>query len=256
MPYVSIIMPAYNRAWIIKRAIESILVQTYGNFELIVVDDGSTDNTAEVISGFTDRRVTLLKGEHKGASAARNLGISKARGELLAYLDTDNLWHSNFLDVMVSEFKPDEVMLYSAQNLFLTERLKDDTLKILGRQTRTTTFNPAKLLVRNFIDINSVVLRRSLLDRVGTFNESLPGVEDWELFARIVLLYPLRGIRYVDQVLSDYYFFTSDSTETVSNLNFSEEGVQRSFGIEAVDPLTEHVRQLIAEYEKKSQSSK
>ena len=167
MPKVSIIMPTYNRAWIIERAIESVLKQTFIDFELLVIDDGSTDDTRKLIKKQTDSRIKLFASNHRGASAARNIGLSQARGEFIAYLDTDNVWHPNFLEVMAQEFGSDDVLLYSGQNLLYAKRNAEDTLDILARRTRTIPFNPAKLMHENFIDINIVMHRRDLLDTVG-----------------------------------------------------------------------------------------
>jgi hypothetical protein len=101
-PLVSIIMPTYNRSFLISEAIESIREQTYQNWELLVCDDGSTDDTAQVVSSIDDPRITYIKLKHEGSATARNRGLENASGSIIAYLDTDNIWHPEYLKIMVS----------------------------------------------------------------------------------------------------------------------------------------------------------
>ena len=95
---VSVIIPTYNRAHVLPRAIESVLKQTYTELELIVVDDASTDDTAAVMTAITDPRVRYVRKEHGGAAAARNRGIAEAKGEFIAFQDSDDVWHSDKLE--------------------------------------------------------------------------------------------------------------------------------------------------------------
>src|SRR5258706_2090128 len=145
MPKVSVIMPTYNRAWIIERAVNSVLNQTYSDFELVILDDASTDNTKEILSKFEDKRIrTEYLKENKWVSVVRNIGVKLAQGELIAYLDTDNLWYQNYLEVMVTEFSSDYVMTYSGQNLFLVGGNKENP-KIIARSIRDNKYNPTLL---------------------------------------------------------------------------------------------------------------
>ncbi len=93
----SVVMPVWNRSNVVGRAIKSVLAQTCKDFELIVIDDGSDDAINDVVSPFLSDKVKYYRTEHRGVSAARNLGVRKAAGELIAYLDSDNVWHSGFL---------------------------------------------------------------------------------------------------------------------------------------------------------------
>ena len=96
----SIIMPVWNRADVVARSIESVLRQTYDNFELIIVDDGSSDNLWEAVSPYTSEKVIFHRIPHSGVCAARNFALNRARGKYIAYLDSDNTWYPNFLSVM------------------------------------------------------------------------------------------------------------------------------------------------------------
>ena len=95
---ISVVLPSYNRAHILPRAIESILGQTYKDIELIIVDDGSSDNTAEVVGSFSDSRIVYVRQENAGACAARNNGIAHARGDYIAFQDSDDIWHQDKLE--------------------------------------------------------------------------------------------------------------------------------------------------------------
>lgn len=251
MPKVSIIMPTHNRAWIIRMAIDSVLAQTFTDFELIVIDDDSTDETQESLASYKDKRIVVTKSTKHSAPGARNVGLKLAKGDIVAYLDSDNRWHPQFLEVMVDTLEDSSspsVMAYSAQNLFFAVRDKDDKISILARQTRTIDYNPAKLLEGNFVDINSVVHLKSLLEEVGLFDETLPALEDWELFCRIALKHPF-GIQYVDSVLSDYYFYSAKSSDTVTN-KFYAKHIAKSFGLLPPDAATKKAQAKITRYRK------
>jgi glycosyltransferase involved in cell wall biosynthesis len=218
-PVVSVIMPTYNRASIILRAIDSVLEQTFTDFELIIIDDGSTDDTREVIVRRSDSRVRVLGQTHKGAAAARNLGIRTASGKYIAYLDTDNIWHKNFLEIMVGEID-DNILIYSSRNLLLCDALNGKP-RIIARKVDRPAYNPTELLSRNFIDTNSVLHARGVFKTVEMFDENLKTLQDWDLFTRMAIAFPFK-IKHVDQVLCDYYFFTPQAFSTITNTNFED----------------------------------
>ena len=112
---VSVIIPTYNRAHVLPRAIESVLKQTYTELELIVVDDASTDDTAAVMTAITDPRVRYVRKEHGGAAAARNRGIAEAKGEFIAFQDSDDVWHSDKLEKQLPICKRSGQTRYSAR---------------------------------------------------------------------------------------------------------------------------------------------
>ena len=146
--FVSIIMPVYNRSYCIKKAIESVVAQSYQNWELLIIDDGSTDGLHEVLSGFMkDKRIRYFADQHKGVSHARNLGIEKATGKYFFYLDADNKWVSHFLRTMVVYMETGNVnCCYSGVEI------ENDT-SVVGYYGEN--FNWQECLELNFIDINS-----------------------------------------------------------------------------------------------------
>ncbi len=227
---VSIIMPTYNRQHVICEAIESVLAQTYDNFELIIIDDGSTDNTKKTISDYqkNDRRIKYLTISHSGAPAARNAGIDIAKGKYIAYLDTDNVWYSNYLEVILGNFSSALVLVYSAQNLVLTKTLKDHK-KIIGRSIRREEYNPSKIINGNYIDLNSGIHTKSIINKVGIWDSSLKKMSDWDFLARIISHYPY-NIKFIDFVLSEYRYSLNEN-ETITSSYVSSEAILRKFGI-------------------------
>jgi glycosyltransferase involved in cell wall biosynthesis len=193
-PRFTVVMPAHNTGPLVAHAIRSVLQQTCGDFELIVIDDGSTDGTATEVRGFTaDPRVRLVEQVNRGPSAARNAGIALARGEYISMLDSDDMWLPRYLEVMGAALDRDP----SAGLAYTDAWVLDEPT---GRIRRTTMMHyqrppahpPADserfldvLLDRNFV-YTSVTVRRDVLDAVGGFDERLWTGEDWELWLRIV----------------------------------------------------------------------
>ena len=175
---VSVIMPTYNRAHCIGHAIESVLGQRYENWELIIADDGSSDDTPEVVRKYTeaDPRVKGLRlAKNAGAASARNLALAQSRGSLIAYLDTDNVWMDLYLLIMVGMLKdhPERSTAYTG---YFDVRLDQDRAVIMLRP-----FDREALLRRNYIDLNTFMHRRQLYERLGGFDERLVRQQDWDL---------------------------------------------------------------------------
>jgi glycosyltransferase involved in cell wall biosynthesis len=247
MPSVSVIIPTYNRGWIVERAVTSVLNQTDKDFEVIIVDDASRDDTLNRLRNIKDPRISIYSKKHAGAAAARNYGIKKARAKLLAFLDSDNTWHSNFLEVMKSELKPSCNLVYSGQNLIL---IAGKNRKVLGRAVRNEPFNFTKLLSSNFIDTSSVLVRKAVVMKVGLFDTGLGTLEDWDLYGRIAIQNPL-GIKHVSQVLGDYNYFLKASARTVTNKAFPESTIKKVFGIHTEFPDRKKIERKFARLTKK-----
>jgi glycosyltransferase involved in cell wall biosynthesis len=182
VPLVSVIIPTYNRASVLERAIRSVLGQTFRDFELIVVDDGSIDSTTHLLNSF-DGNLKALAQENQGVSAARNLGIKESTGVLLAFLDSDDEWLPGKLARQTALFDgrnpnfvchTDEIWLRNGKEL----QQKEIHLKQGGRFFR-------RALERCLISPSSVMISRELLDRIGWFDEELPAAEDYDLWLRI-----------------------------------------------------------------------
>jgi glycosyltransferase involved in cell wall biosynthesis len=201
---ISVIIPAYNRADYLAEAIQSVLDQTFPDFELIIVDDGSTDNTKEVVEGFVDTRVRYLFQENGGVSSARNSGIKAANGEYIAFLDSDDIWLPENLALKVNllDSRPDIGLVCSDAYFFdnitgtvLGRRWHDQTLHDWINLNKIVVQPLKELLCKGcFIMPQATMVRSQVFTTVGYFDESLPTSEDWDLFVRIFQRFPLEII--------------------------------------------------------------
>ncbi|WP_323006222.1 glycosyltransferase family 2 protein [Pseudorhodobacter sp.] len=185
-PLVSIIMPSWNRAFAIGEAIQSVLEQSYSNWELIICDDASEDRTIEVVRQFDDPRIRYMKFLKSNGAGARNKGLCHARGEYIAYLDSDNIWHPLFLDMMLRRLMaaPGSAIAYSGYLDTVIEGAKV-RLSSLAR----APFRPIRLSSKNFMDLNSIVHHRRLYDWLGGFDTALPRLQDWDLSLRYTSIF-------------------------------------------------------------------
>jgi len=198
-PLVSIIMPAYNREDIITESITSVLEQTWQHWELLICDDGSDDGTVTVARAVNDPRIRVLELPHGGAAKARNGGLAEAQGEYIAYLDSDNLWHPAYLEVMMGHLLR-HTGHYCAFAKYLDVVMRNDGSMELKRHT-DADFSYEKLQERNFVDLNSFVHRTSLYHEFGGFTDALPRMQDWDLVLKYTFL---RDPLYVDAYLTFY----------------------------------------------------
>jgi len=197
-PLVSVVCPAYNCGLFIKPALESVFSQSYRPIEVIVVDDGSTDSTPELIKVY--REVWYLRQANLGASAARNNGIRAARGEYVAFLDLDDLWTPEKLSdqVVALESCPEAGFGFSDMRLFSSSG--DEELTMFQKYQLTAEYfghewmverAVAKLVMMNFIPTSSVVARKTALTEAGGFDEQFRKSEDWDLWLRMALRQPI-----------------------------------------------------------------
>lgn len=187
-PAVSVVLPTYNRAWCLREALDSVAGQGFRDFELIVVDDGSTDETACLLGAYGDA-LRVLRQPRRGVSAARNAGIAAARGKLIAFLDSDDLWLPGKLARQVEFFDR-----HPAALICQTEELwvKNGRRVNPGQRHRKRggmIFEPSLELC--LVSPSAVMLRRELLDAVGRFDERLPACEDYDLWLRISCRFPV-----------------------------------------------------------------
>lgn len=198
MSKVSVIIPTYNYAHYIEEAIDSVLAQTYKDYEIIVVDDGSTDNTKEVVSKYGPK-IKYIYQENQGLSAARNTGIKNSNGEYIAILDSDDLWLPWKIEKQMKLFEANSGvgLVYSDGFAFGEEGVFDDFLFEENMNFyRGRVFD--KLLLNNFIPCPSALVKRDCFNKVGLFDTSLDACEDWDMWLRISLHYE---IDYVNEPL-------------------------------------------------------
>lgn len=191
-PNISIIIPSYNHARYVGAAITSVLRQTYTNYEIIVVDDGSHDNTREVVAAFSER-VRYLWQENRGLPGARNTGIVAARGLYLAFLDADDLWEPSFLATVVGQLQahPEWGAVHTGS------RFVDHEGAPLP-QLNTLTVPPEQMYDRlidgEFFAADAVLVHRVCFDQVGLFDERLRASEDWDMWLRVARAYPFGSL--------------------------------------------------------------
>lgn len=196
MKKFSVILPTYNRAFCICKAVDSLLAQTFRDWELVIVDDGSTDGTEALLrekyaEWFASGAFKYLRQSNSGVCRARNRGLAESRGDWIAYLDSDNLVRSDWLQSFADEIRrnPGIRTLYSK---FMT---------IEGREEKGQAFDWDQLLVRNTIDLGVFVHDRRLYEELGGFDESFRRLVDWELILRYTRHH---APAFVDRVLMDY----------------------------------------------------
>lgn len=185
---VSVIIPVYNRQKTISRAIDSVLGQTYTNIEIIVVDDGSCDDTMKVLKEYSDPRIRMFSQEHKGACAARNQGIDEAKGVYIAFQDSDDEWMPEKLCKQVSYMKKKQLKVCYCPHLLYGSDVKtipeDYLLKDKYEDNIEVTLKSG-----NVISTQTLVVDKSVFDEVGKFDEEMPRLQDYELVIRIVQQY-------------------------------------------------------------------
>ena len=198
VPAVSVVIPLYNKGPYIARALTSVLAQTFQDFEVIVVDDGSTDDGAAVVSGFDDPRIRLIQQENRGVSAARNRGIEAARAELVAFLDADDEWMAGHLEVLLR--LRDNYPEAGAYGTAYLVKEKDSTIQIPSFGVEMPQ-GPWEGLLPNYfkaafpapspISSSVVAIPKCILNEMGGFNTNAWYGEDVDLWGRIALKYPI-----------------------------------------------------------------
>lgn len=188
MELISIILPVYNGEKTIRETITSVLNQTYKNFELIIINDGSRDATLDMIYTIQDFRIKVFSYDNTGVSASRNRGISHATGKYISFIDADDLWTPDKLESQLNalEENPEAAVAYSWNDCI------DETGKFLRRGSHIVANGNVykQLLLLDFIgNGSSVLIRRQALKLVGGFNQSLSFAEDWDLWLRLALNY-------------------------------------------------------------------
>jgi glycosyltransferase involved in cell wall biosynthesis len=185
--FFSVIIPTYNREDILMKTIQSVLAQRFEQFELLIVDDGSTDRTADVIHSFQDGRIVYFKKENGERAAARNAGIKKAQGQYLTFLDSDDLLKENHLSTAWKCIQQDHPAVFH-----LGYDVVDPTGNVLSRWKRLPSPVNDKLIEGNFLSCLGVFVRREVLLECN-FNEDrlLSGSEDYELWLRLASRYPV-----------------------------------------------------------------
>ncbi|MBD2449484.1 glycosyltransferase family 2 protein [Nostoc sp. FACHB-152] len=185
MPKISVIIPAYNAECTIGETIQSVQQQTFQDFELIIIDDGSKDKTLEIIQSINDKRLKIFAYENGGVAEARNRGISHANAEYIAFLDADDLWTPDKLELQLVALQknPEVGVAYSWTSYF-----SDSPKKVLypGKSVHFSGDVYAQLLVNNFLASGSnPLICRKVIESVGKFDPTCTPCEDWDFYLRL-----------------------------------------------------------------------
>jgi glycosyltransferase involved in cell wall biosynthesis len=192
-PQISVILPTYNRETWLSETLDSVFAQTFQDFQVIVVDDGSDDCSAQILQKIQGRvgknRCKIITTPHQGVSHARNTGIRHSNSPLIAFLDTDDRWLPDKLTLQVKELQqnPDAVLCHT-EEIWIRNGKRVNACK---HHEKNGGMIFEKCLPRCVISPSATLIRRSILDEVGLFDESLPACEDYDLWLRITAHYPV-----------------------------------------------------------------
>jgi len=199
-PRVSAIIPTYNYARYVAAAVESVLSQSFEDLEIVVVDDGSTDDTSDTLRPL-GTRILYISQAHRGLAAARNLGIRVSRGRYVAFLDSDDLWLPDKVSMQVARLdaEPAVGLVYTEAALFNDESRTETPHGFWSEHPSGKILS--RLLRRNVVPSPTPMVRRELFAQVGPFDESLSACEDWDMWIRIARV---SEFAYVDRMLAKY----------------------------------------------------
>jgi len=190
-PLISVIIPTYNRGWIIKEAIDSVLAQEYINYELIVVDDGSIDDTHDILNSY-QKNFLVLRQNNKRVSAARNRGFAAASGRFIAFLDSDDIWLPQKLSQQVDFFQSNpDALICQTEEIWIRNNVRVNPKK-RHKKPSGMIFEPSLSLC--LVSPSAVMIKRNLFEEVGLFDETLPACEDYDLWLRISCRHPVHLI--------------------------------------------------------------
>jgi glycosyltransferase involved in cell wall biosynthesis len=215
MPEVSVIIPTYNRANVLSRAVKSVLNQVYRDFEIIVVDDGSTDNTEQVARAFDKQQVKYVRHEkNMGPAAARNTGIGHATGKYIAFQDSDDEWFPQKLGRQVQVFETASDRVGAVYTGFW--RIRNSSRKYEPRNREKLEGDIHRELLRgNFLGTPTILIKEECFRSAGLFDEKLFHLEDWEAWLRISTDYEFRVI---DEGLVVAYEMADSASRNLSTL--------------------------------------
>ena len=201
---ISVVIPTYNRSSNIVNSVNSVIAQTYPVSEIIIVDDGSTDDTQDVVAKIQDSRVHYYKlSDNKGAGGARNYGVCQSHGDIIAFQDSDDEWEPSKLEKQMKymEEHPECGLVYSAYTMELIFEIWHIVPDMEGDQKLEGDIL-AELLVKNTIGAPTVIMKKKTFEEIGGFDEGMSSLEDWDLVIRVAKKYP---IGFVPEVLVKVY---------------------------------------------------
>lgn len=188
---ISIVIPLYNKEKYIKKTLDSVLKQTYSDYEIIIVDDGSTDGGVDVVRTYTNSSIKLIQQANKGVSAARNTGIINAKYDYIAFIDADDYWAPTFLEKMIEiiNYYP-EISIYSSKYAYIKNNKVEEKTDFFSSNEKYILFDligECCSKARFPINASSVIIKKDSIVNAGYFDERIKVFEDYDLFVRIAL---------------------------------------------------------------------
>lgn len=202
MPLVSVIIPTRNRCALLQRALKSVISQSFDNFEIIIINDNSTDDTASAVESFSDPRIAIISLKTCGGGAvARNKGIQSARGTYIAFLDDDDTWEPLKLERQIAQLQGrTDCFSYTGKWVFTRANA---TPSYSGKKPRFRHDQVRSIMSDNFVGVtSSILVPREALITCGLFDETLPALQDYDLYIRLI---PLCRALCIPQPLTNYY---------------------------------------------------
>lgn len=192
MPFYSVIIPTYNRKVLLTKALESVLGQSFKDFELIIVDDGSNDGTNKLIREYNDPRIKYFYQGNKGVSFARNKGLKEAKGKYICFLDSDDFLDKNKLEIQkqyINDYP--EIKIFHTQEIWYRN---NKFLKQKEKHKKPSGMIFPMCLPLCCVSISTATIHKSVFEKIGNFDEDLPACEDYDFWLRISLQYPVHLI--------------------------------------------------------------
>ncbi|MDT4292314.1 glycosyltransferase [Methylomonas sp. MO1] len=205
-PLASVILPVYNGKKFIRDAVHSILTQSHINLELLIVDDGSTDESTSIIKELSekDNRIRFFQQKNSGVAGARNLALREAKGEYIGFIDQDDIWLTDKLESQITYFKQNPEAVFLHGNIeYIDDQLTPLDKSLYPWETNASGHCFERLFVWNAIAIQTVCFKRKCMETVGFLREEVPGVDDYDYWLRFSRFFP---IDYLDKTFALYRF--------------------------------------------------
>jgi glycosyltransferase involved in cell wall biosynthesis len=245
---ISVVMPTYNRAHFLGKAIDSVLSQTYGNFEVIVIDDNSEDNTRDLVKKYNDERIKYVKNyENRGCGRARNQGIEIAKGDYITFLDSDDELFSTKFERQLEIFNvlPSEFGIIYCGFCYASGKT-GKIAKYIYPEFSGNVYN--HLLERNLFPIHAPIIKRECFQRCGMLDYTLPACEDWDIWIRIARYY---AFAFVPDILAKYNIHGKQKSTEMESVIVARERIVEKYRRELDKRprlLAKHLKEIASLY--------
>lgn len=234
---ISVVIPVFNSEKYITECLDSVLSQSYKNLEIIIVDDGSTDKTVELINGYKSDLIKVYSQKNSGQAIARNVGVEKATGEWIAFIDSDDKW---FKDKIEMQLEYCEKYVWSHSDYYFIGDIHKPQTRSSYFVSNQSGYAFDKLVIENTIATSSVIIKKSIFQEFGGFNTAYRALQDWDLWLKVSKEYE---IGYLDKPLAEYRVHSSSvSRSTRKTFPYHMEVISRIFSDEGIAADKKHLK--------------